>query len=171
MLRLDRTKSLGLLLAVLAIGLAVGSLLPQSPLHAVSTDSSASCIIATGPMDGGVEAVWVLDTLTGDLKAGVVSKRQPSFRAQYQRNVMADFGLEEGKKPLFLMVTGIVDLARAPGGIRPSTSLVYVAEVNSGVIRGYAVPWAPELHSQDKPANAPLVPWGMWKFRTTEIRD
>lgn len=158
---------------VVAVGvLAVACLLlPQAPLHAVGTDSNPNCLIATGPVDGAVEAVYVLDALTGDLKAAVVSKRQPGFQAQFGRNILADFALEQGKKPSFLMVTGIADLARAPGGIRPASSLVYVAEVNTGVLCAYVIPWSPEAHAADKPVGAALIPWGMWKFRTAAVRE
>ncbi|MCS7306902.1 MAG: hypothetical protein NZ602_17565 [Thermoguttaceae bacterium] len=145
--------------------------LPQAPLHAVATDSNANCLIATGPVDAAVEAVYVLDALTGDLKAAVVSKRQPGFQAQYVRNILADFQLEQGKKPSFLMVTGIADIARSPGGVRPASSLVYVAEVNTGVLCAYVIPWSPEAHAADKPITAALMPWGMWKFRTAAVRE
>lgn len=158
---------------VVSVGVlaAAAVLLPQAPLHAVATDSNPNCLIATGPLDAAVEAIYVLDTLTGDLKAAVVSKRQPGFQAQFARNILADFTLEQGKKPSFLMVTGIADIARAPGGIRPSTSLVYVAEVNTGIMCAYVIPWSPEAHAADKPVTAALIPWGMWKFRTAAVRE
>lgn len=158
---------------ILVVGLLmlIGIFLPQAPLHAVATDSNPNCIIATGPVDSGVEAVYVLDTLTGDLKAAVVSKRQPGFQAQFVRNVLVDFALEQGKKPSFLMVTGIADIARGPGGVRPSSSLIYVAEINTGALCAYVIPWAAEAHSADKPIAGTLMPWGMWKFRIAAIRE
>ena len=158
---------------LVAVGVLAGAciFLPQAPLHAVATDSNANCLIATGMMDGTVEAVYVLEAMTGDLKAAVVSKRQPGFQAQYARNILADFPLEQGKKPSFLMVTGMADLARAPGGVRPSLCLVYVAEVNTGVLCAYVIPWVPEAHAADKPVTATLHPWGTWKFRTAAVRE
>lgn len=165
-----RSRAVWLALAV-AAGVAIGLGLPQTPLHAVGTDSNANCVIATGPMDGAVEAIYVLDTLTGDLKAGVIAKRQPGFHAQFARNVLTDFGLEQGKTPSFLMVTGVADIARVPGGVRPATGVVYVAEVNSGRICAYAIPWSPEAHAADKPIAAAMLPWGMWQFRTQAVRE
>jgi hypothetical protein len=158
--------------AALVVGLAIGGWWPTAALHAVATDSNPTCIVATGLMDPSVEAVFVLDTLTGDLKAGVLSKRGQKFTAQYQRNILKDFGLEEGKKPQFLMVTGISDLARVPGGVRPSSSAVYVAEITTGVLCAYTVPWAPELHTKDQPIpGGQVLPAGIWQFRTAKIRE
>ncbi|HOM18373.1 MAG TPA: hypothetical protein PK777_00165 [Thermoguttaceae bacterium] len=159
------------LVAAVGVLAAACIFLPQAPLHAVATDSNPNCLIATGPVDGAVEAVYVLDALTGDLKAAVVSKRQPGFQAQFARNVLTDFAIEQGKKPSFLMVTGIADIARVPGGVRPASSLVYVVEVNSGVLCAYALPWSPEAHAADKPVAAALLPWGLWKFRTAAVRE
>jgi len=171
MSRVSNRFRIAWLLAAVGVLAVACIFLPQAPLHAVATDSNANCLIATGPMDAAVEAVYVLDAMTGDLKAAVVSKRQPGFQAQYARNILADFPLEQGKKPSFLMVTGIADLARAPGGVRPASSLVYVAEVNTGVLCAYVIPWVPEAHAADKPVMAALQPWGVWKFRTAAVRE
>ena len=51
----------------LLVGLAVGSMLPHSPLHAVATDSNDAFIIATGPLAQDVEGLYLLDCLTGNL--------------------------------------------------------------------------------------------------------
>lgn len=172
MQRLVRPSRLFWIVAAFCVGMAAGGYLPQTPLHAVATDSNSTVILATGPLDGLVEAVFVLDTLTGDLKGAVVSKRKPAFHAQYQRNILQDFKLDEGKKPQFLMVTGVADLARAPGGLRPGTGLVYVAEVTTGAVCAYAVPWSPEVHNNDAPVpDGKFVFWGAWKFRTVGVRE
>jgi len=157
---------------MLAVGLAMGRFWPETPLGAVATDSNSVCMIATGAMDLGIEAVFVLDAITGELKAGVLSRRNGAFRAQYRRNITGDFEMPEGKKMQFLLVTGNSDLIRPPTGARFGGAVVYVAEVNSGVIRAYGVPWVPQLHAQDQPVlNGVMMPLGKWKFRGAEIRE
>src|SRR6185437_9083240 len=49
-------------------GLAIGGLLPMSPLHATATDRQESFAMATGMIEGGFEAIYTLDFLTGDLR-------------------------------------------------------------------------------------------------------
>lgn len=163
-------------LAWLAIALAAGAMLgrlwPETPLHATASDSSSVCVIATGAMDLGIEAIFVLDTITGDLKAGVLSRRNGMFRAQYERNITADFEMADGKKHQFLMVTGVTDLIRPPGGNRVGMAVAYVADTTSGVIRAYGVPWIAQLHVQDQPLpHGKLVPLGIWKYRGKLIRQ
>jgi hypothetical protein len=59
----------------LGMGLVGGLILcgvwPQTPLHAVATDRSETFAVATGFVDEGIEAVYFLDFLTGDLSAVV----------------------------------------------------------------------------------------------------
>jgi len=156
---------------VLVAGAMLGRLWPETPLHATASDSNNVCVIATGSMDPGLEAVFVLDGITGDLKAGVLSRANGMFRAQYGRNINADFKLGADKKPQFLMVTGLSDLIRPPGGNRFGFAVVYVAETTSGMIRAYGVPWLTQLHVKDqKVPNGVLVPLGVWKYRP-EFRE
>ena len=157
---------------VLAVGVILGRLWPETPLHATASDSNSVCVIATGAMDPGVEAIFVLDGITGELKVGVLSRRNGMFRAEYERNITVDFELGEGKKPQFLMVTGLSDLIRPPGGNRFGFAVVYVAETSSGVIRAYGVPWLTQLHVQDRQLrNGKLVPLGAWNYRGKVIRE
>jgi hypothetical protein len=156
----------------LVIGLLLGSLItsglwPHTPLHAVATDRLDTFAIATGPVDEDVEAVYFLDFLTGDLKALVVSKIGGKFRAFFTYNVLADLGVDLRKNPRFLMVTGLANL-RARGGtnVQPSRSIVYVAEVTSGKVAAYAVPWSSSLHAagQSTPPQS-FIPLDVTRFR------
>ena len=126
----------------LLIGLVLGGLWPQTPLHTASTDSSETFAIATGSLDGSMEAVYFLDFLTGNLTAAVLARQPGSFGAIYQCNVMNDLGVDPSKNPKFLMVTGIADLSRGTTGqVQPSTSVVYVAEITTGKLAAYGIPW------------------------------
>jgi hypothetical protein len=135
------------LLTGLGIGLVIGILFaggwPNVPLHAVSTDRTDGFAIATGYCDESVEAVYFLDFVTGDLSAAVVSKQNGRFNAFYKRNVVADLGINPAKPPRFLLTTGTVDLRRSGGKTNAlSRSLVYVAELQSGNVAAYAIPWS-----------------------------
>jgi hypothetical protein len=145
-----RPSRLGLL-AGLGIGLAIGMLFalvlagcwPTAPLHAVATDRTDGFAVATGYCDEAVEAVYFLDFATGDLTAAVVSKQTGRFNAYYTHNVLADLHINPGKAPRFLLTTGSADLRRTGGKTTQlSRSLVYVAELQSGNVAAYAIPWS-----------------------------
>ena len=131
----------------LGIGLGIGMWFagywPNVPLHAVATDRTEGFAMATGSCDESVEAVYFLDFLTGNLSAAVVSKQNGRFNAFYTHNVLADLGVNPARAPRFLMTTGTVDLLRSGGKTNNlSRSLVYVAELQSGKVAAYAIPWS-----------------------------
>ena len=160
----------GIAIAVLA-GLLLGHMWPSAPLHAVATDRHDTCIIATGPIEGGVEGVYVLDVLTGTLKAGVISRQTGKFNAYFEYNVLRDFGIVVPSAAKFLLVTGAVDLVQGAQIAQPSQGVVYVAEANSGRIAAYAVPWLRQRYVANQPIAGQLVPLDMWQFRVTPVRD
>ena len=92
------------------LGLALSQLLPLAPLHAVATDRQDMLALATGEVEPGVEAVFVLDFLSGDLRAGILNPETHTFTATYFRNIVADLKVETGKTPRYLIVTGGVYL-------------------------------------------------------------
>ena len=129
------------------IGLVIGMLFaggwPNVPLHAVATDRTDGFAIATGYCDESVEAIYFLDFATGNLSAAVVSKQNGHFNAFYTHNVVADLGLNPAKPPRFMIATGSADLRRSGGKTNAlSRSLVYVAELQSGKVAVYAIPWS-----------------------------
>jgi len=155
----------------LVIGVVIGGLMPHTPLHAVATDTSDSFAIATGPVDSDVEAIYFLDFLTGDLRAAVLGSQNGRFTAFYNYNVLNDLGVDPSKKPRYLMVTGIADLRRAGGTqVRPSRAVVYVAEVTTGKVAAYAIPWSQASHARNKLIRQPLIPLDVAPFRTATIR-
>jgi hypothetical protein len=138
-------------LACLGIGIVIGMMFapfwstgwPNVPLHAVATDRTDGFAISTGYCDDSVEAIYFLDFLTGDLSAAVVSKQSGHFNAFYTHNVASDLGLSPSHPPRFLLTTGTADLRRSGGkSASLSKSLVYVAELHSGKVAAYAIPWS-----------------------------
>lgn len=126
----------------LAVGVLVGfvlsGLLPHTPLHATATDREQDFALATGKVDDQIEAVFMLDFLTGRLTAAVLNPQSHTFSLIYRRDIMPDFKIAQGKAPKFLMVTGDVDL-RSSGGSMMGSSAVYVAELSTGNMAAYAL--------------------------------
>lgn len=147
-------------------GLIVGGLWPQTPLHAVATDRIDTFGMATGPLDSDVEAVYFLDFLTGNLRAVVLGKNPGTWTGFFNANVAADLGIDPQKNPKYLIVTGISYLRRAGGSrLQPSNSICYVAEVTSGKVAAYSVPWSKSLYAAGQMQSAPLVLVGVTRFR------
>jgi len=157
-------------LAALVVGLALGGLWPQTPLHATATDRSESCAIATGPLDTDIEAVFFLDFLTGDLRAAALDFKTGKFNAFYQYNVNADLGVAADKPPKYEMVTGILALRQIAN--RPSLGgcLVYVAETNGGKVAAYAIPWSRGMASAGRTIKSSLILLDVMPFRTVAVR-
>jgi hypothetical protein len=134
------------LVAGILIGLFCGGFLgglTHSPLHAVATDRQDNFAIATVPLNEDQEAVVFLDFLTGDLKAtvfNVVRTPVPTVGVIYTKNILQDLGVDATKNPKFLMVSGRLQL-RPQGQMIYSGSVIYVAEVNSGKVGVYAMPY------------------------------
>ncbi len=162
--------SLGMgLCAGLAAGLVGGFILAhlghETPLHAVATDRVATFAMCTGPVDEDMEAVYFLDFLTGDLRAAVVNKNSRTFMAFFQRNVLVDLGVDPGKNPRFMIVTGTANLRRG-GGPQPGRSIVYVAEVTSGKVAAYGIPWTANMSNMTQVVRGQFIPMDVTQFRS-----
>jgi len=131
------------LAAGILIGLFCGGFMTHAPLHAVATDRQDNFAIATVPLDDEQEAVAFLDFLTGDLKATVfntVRTQVPQVGVIYSKNILNDLGVDASKNPKFLMVSGRLQV-RPQGSMMYGASVIYVAEVNSGKVGVYAMPF------------------------------
>jgi hypothetical protein len=174
------TKNRFLLLCLgVVLGLVIGRwfnsgelILPASAARAVATDRFENFAIATAPLDSDVEAVFFLDFLTGDLKGAVLSAQFGRFNAFYERNILEDFGLDRAKNPRYLMVTGMANLRRGLGNTaRPGASVVYIAELTTGKIAAYGVPWTPQFHNAGVPVQGTLYPLDVAQFRSAVVRE
>src|SRR5262245_4881338 len=79
------------------IGLNVAGWWPQVPLHAVATHGQENFAICTAPMDDDVEAVFILDDVTGDLKAAALNVQMRRFNTFFEYNVLRDLPTTSGK--------------------------------------------------------------------------
>ena len=155
------------------IGLAAGffssRLWPNTPLYAVSTDRVDTYGIATGLLDANVEAVYLLDFLTGDLRAVVLGRDAlltGGWTGFFDINVAADLDIDPQKNPKFMLVTGQLNLQRKGGSrAQPNAAAVYVAEVTTGKIAAYVVPWMPSLYAASQMQSGRIVRVGVTMFR------
>ena len=116
--------------------------LPITELQASATHGGNTMAIATGPIDQGVEGLFVLDFITGEMQCSVLNPRNGQLGGMYKHNVVADLGVAEGnKQPKYLMVTGAANFRVGGGNVRPAQSVVYVADGNTGRYAAYMLPW------------------------------
>ncbi len=150
----------------LVAGLALSGLWPQAPLYALATDRTDSYAMATGPLDVDVEAVYMLDFLTGDLKAVVLGQQAGSWTGFFRANVATDLQIDPQKNPKFMMVTGMIALRRAGGSrLQPSNSVCYVAEITTGKLAAYAIRWSPSMYRANQPQSGDLRCIAITRFR------
>jgi hypothetical protein len=148
------------------LGLSLAGVWPQVPVHAMATHGQDSFAIATGPVDSDVEAVFFLDYLTGDLKGAVLNLQVKKFAVFYQRNIVKDF--LESKNRRYLMVTGAADLPR--GNAEVGRTVIYIAELATGQLNAYAVPWSPPGAAAGMHGVLPIALLDGVKLRTVVVR-
>lgn len=154
----------------LVIGLNIQGLWPNVPLHASATEGYESFSIATGLVDNGVEGLYFLDYLTGDLRGAVVDPKSGKFNAFFSTKITGDFGTQ-ARNAKYLMVTGMADMPRGRAGFQPAKSIVYIADATSGQVAAYIMPWNGSLAAAGKPQQGTFQTLDVKQFRTTEIRD
>jgi len=154
----------------LVIGLNLEGLWPSVPLHASATHGIDKFAIATGQVDAGVEALYFLDFLTGDMRAAVINPKTGKFNAFYTRNIASDFG-GAGRNSGYLMVTGSVNMPRGSNSYQYAESIVYVAEAGTGQVAAYTIPWNSSMQSAGKTQYGEFQPLDVQQFRTAFVRE
>jgi len=161
------------------------SIWPEIPIHAGTTDRCKTYAIATGKVNEEVEAVYLLDLVTGELTGFVIGSGRMGFQTVYRRNVLPDFQLDPAKNPQFMMVTGLVNIkpgegvqkhaVRADKGkqekgnqehlTKPSVAAVYVAETTTGSVWAYVIPWEVGLREKMEVVSGRIEAVGKASFR------
>jgi hypothetical protein len=154
----------------LIIGLNLEGIWPTAPLHATATHGIDKFAIATGNVDEGVEALYFLDFLTGDMRAAVINPKTGKFNSFYTRNIATDFG-GAGRNSGYLMVTGSVDMPRGSNNFQYADSIVYVAEAGTGQVAAYTIPWNSSMQAAGKTQYGEFQPLDVQQFRTAFVRD
>lgn len=157
------------LVAGVAVGLAVSWLWPQEPMHAGTSDRDEKFAMLTVPVKdvqfAGVrdhlEAVFVLDFLTGQLKGAVLGKTG-KFTHFYYRNVAADFQVNPSATPHYAFVQGTAQLP-SKGRATMATGVIYIGELTSGKIAAYGFPY--------NDTSRPVGPIAMAPMHTFAFRE
>lgn len=175
---------LGLTMGLLVgVGMLVGALVaaksqpapslqfPETVLHASGSHSGESFAMATGMFDESVEGVFLLDYLTGDLQCWVLNTQYATFSAQFKHNVLMDLGVEQGKKPNYVMVTGSASFTRGANVLMPASSVVYVADANTGNFAAYGVVFNRTMFKSGAVQQGDFKKLGAGKARALAIRE
>jgi len=165
--------------AMLVLGIFVGMLLIAAwhgvgqgvQVQASATQGESNFAIATGLIDNGVEGLYFLDYLTGDLRAVVLNRRTGRFSGFFEYNIQADFAAVTSKNPKFLMVTGLVDVPRGRGPTQIGSSAIFIAEATSGLVNAYAIKWNSSMYAAGKDQKDTFVLLDGAQMRTTFVRD
>jgi hypothetical protein len=81
------------------VALNIAGLWPKVPVHAVATHGQENFAMATGIISSNIEAVFILDFVTGDLRGGVLNLQNGKFMSIYEYNILRDFGGVPLKNP------------------------------------------------------------------------
>lgn len=170
--------------ALLVFGLSIGAVLgavvtvqystpriqlPETLLNAVATHGGSTMAIATGPIQDGVEGFFVLDFITGELTCSVLNPRTGAMGGAYRANVVADLGVEQGKQPQYLMVTGAANFRTQGGNVLPAESIVYVADANTGRYVAYWLPWNRQAAQYNFAQASPMMVLGTGSARNIQV--
>ena len=118
-------------------------------LDAATAARSDSMSIATGLLDNNVEALFVLDHLTGNLQCWMLSPRTGAIGAIYRTNVMADLqaltpGAKQGQPDLIMATGNFFFDGGLVNNLRPGNSICYVADAKTGIVVGYGLGYNPQ---------------------------
>jgi hypothetical protein len=154
----------------LVIGLNIQGIWPTMPLHASATHGLDKFAIATGVVDAGVEALYFLDYLTGDLRAAVINPKTGTFNSFFTRNIAADFR-GAGANSGFLLVTGSADMPRGTANFQYARSIVYVANASTGQVAAYVIPWSSTFQAAGRQQAGEFYLLDVAQFRTAFVRE
>ena len=150
-----------LLLGVL-VGIGIATLWPQRQLTAATSDRNEKFGMCTVYVSENLEAVFVLDFLTGQLTGACLGLQGDRFVQSFVANVGADLNVPPGAKAQYAMATGLAQI-RATGQNQPAASVIYVAELNSGKVGCYGIPF--RLPNAKNPVPIKLVSIDFYQFR------
>ena len=131
----------------LIAGLAVAYLWPHERTYAATADRDTQFMMITVPVgtsgagfNDPIEAVFVLDFLTGQLRGAGMNRQVGAFASFYARDLAKDFEVDGDADPHYCIVSGYAQMPNA-GGISMASGCLYVGELTSGKVAAYAFPW------------------------------
>lgn len=149
------------LTAGVVVGLVVAAFWPHRPLTAATSDRNEKFGMCTVYVSENLEAVFVLDFLTGRLTGACLGKQGQGFVQFFAADVGADLQVK-GSKPAYAMTPGLAQI-RAKPGAQAAASVIYVAEMSTGKVGCYAIPFI--LPNAKNSVPAKLYPLDVYTFR------
>ena len=147
----------GLIVAASAIGTIIGNSYEDKRagfskelpvvLNADSAARGKQLSMATGfiDRDRGVEGLFVLDHLSGNLQCWLINPRDASISGVYFANVNKDLELGKAGDADFVMTTGAIRAEGRRGNEIPASCVCYVGDGNSGRVVGYSMLYDKQL--------------------------
>jgi hypothetical protein len=142
---------------------------PETVLNATATHGGTTMAMATGPIADCVEGLFVMDFITGELQCWVYNPRTGQIGGMFKHNVVADLGVEQGKQPKYLLVTGQGSFRTGGGNIRPADAIVYVADENTGHFAAYVLPWNRQAQQFNMAQASPMQLLGKGNARNVQL--
>jgi hypothetical protein len=137
---------------------------PAEYLNASATHGALNLAVCTGRVDEDAEGFFVLDYLTGELKAWVYYPRAGTFGGYFMTNVQPVLGINN-KNPEYLLVTGDALTVGQSSNVRPAQTLVYVVDARSGFFAAYTIPWNRTMANSNAPQNGTFTMVGGGQIR------
>ncbi len=150
-----------------AVGIVMSSIWPHEPLHAASSDRNEKFALISAPVAPGSDAVFVVDFLTGRLTGASMSRTRSgtAYTNHYYRNLAEDFKVTAGGEPHYAITAGAAEIP-SRGGAQWGISALHVAELNSGKVASYGIPYR---NSQTPNPPVPLIPLDSFPFREANV--
>lgn len=149
------------LIAGTLVGLGIAAMWPNHPLTAATSDRNDKFGMCTVYVSENLEAVFVLDFLTGRLTGACLGKQGTGFVQFFAADVGADLQVKSAK-PAYAMTPGLAQIRSRPG-TQAAASVIYVAEMSTGKVGCYAIPFL--LPNAKNPVPAKLAPLDVYPFR------
>ena len=159
--RMSESRTMWLVVGVL-IGLGISYFWPHEPALAATSDRNDKFALATAPVSVEMDLIFVLDFLTGRLHGAAMNRQGTGFAAFYVRNIAADFNVDPQAEPKYAIVGGRAAFPNRAGAQFANCAL-YVAELSSGRVAAYKVPY--RITNRPVLTPVPLIPLAFFPFR------
>ncbi|MDA7875293.1 hypothetical protein N9A77_00875 [bacterium] len=132
--------------------------LPPLDLMAGTAARTKSLSMATGLIDNNVEALFVLDHLTGNLQCWLLNTKTGNVGGIYRASAATDLAVA-GKSgtPEYIMTTGnFFFRGGSSGNAKPANSICYIGDANTGNVVGYSLTYNEQALNRGGAVNGAL---------------
>jgi len=151
----------------LILGLAIAYFCPHEPTYANTADRDTQFSMVTIPVgvsaagiNDPMDAVFILDFLTGQLKGAALNRQIGRFASFYFRDLSKDFEVDGDADPHYCMVSGYSQMPNQ-NNVSMASGMLFVGELTSGKVAGYSFPWK----ETGTPGPIPLQPMDVFQWK------